>query len=225
MSIVTEKQEHFLQYIVHFVNPNMWMLTLTDVLGYQGLPFGDFLLFFIYLFIFSMRPTDQISGNAFDAERKKNGDGLTIQGYWIRVFPRPEDLSLRASSPGCSGGRAGKGRRACNYVSGLWIPPPIPLWLPVHWAVRFPPINAKQKRAPSVLMSSLPISTLHRLFRCRYSTSRDVVVSSPSSSRGPRRVCSQARKTLLLKSTSINIFVLLMLRPTFHATRKFVLQA
>ena len=52
----------------------------------------------------------------------------------------------------------------------------------------------------------------------RYSTSSDVVVSSPSSSRAPRRVCSQARKTLLLKSTSINIFVLLMLRPTFHAT-------
>ena len=46
----------------------------------------------------------------------------------------------------------------------------------------------------------------------------NVVVSSPSSSRAPRRVCSQARKTLLLESTSINIFVLLMLRPTFHAT-------
>ena len=25
--------------------------------------------------------------------------------------------SLRASSPGCSGSRAGKGRRACNYIS------------------------------------------------------------------------------------------------------------
>ena len=55
------------------------MLTLADVLGYQGLTFGDFLLFFIYLFIylfiffFSIRPTDQISGNAFDAKRKKWG--------------------------------------------------------------------------------------------------------------------------------------------------------
>ena len=29
--------------------------------------------------------------------------------------------SLRASSPGHSGGRAGKGRRACTYVSGIWI--------------------------------------------------------------------------------------------------------
>ena len=29
--------------------------------------------------------------------------------------------SLRTSSPGRSGGGAGNGRRACNYVSGLWI--------------------------------------------------------------------------------------------------------
>ena len=29
--------------------------------------------------------------------------------------------SLRASSLGCSGGAAGKGGRACNYVSGIWI--------------------------------------------------------------------------------------------------------
>ena len=34
--------------------------------------------------------------------------------------------SLRASSLGRSGCRAGKGRRACNSVSGIWIPPPIP---------------------------------------------------------------------------------------------------
>ena len=29
--------------------------------------------------------------------------------------------SLRSSSPGRSGGGAGKGRRSCNYVSGIWI--------------------------------------------------------------------------------------------------------
>ena len=34
--------------------------------------------------------------------------------------------SVRASSPGRSGGGAEKGRRACNYVSGILIPPPIP---------------------------------------------------------------------------------------------------
>ena len=56
-------------------------------------------------------------------------------------------ISLQSSSPGPCGWGAGKGRRACNYVSGIWIPPPIPLWLPVDWAVRFPPISQKQKRA------------------------------------------------------------------------------
>ena len=45
-----------------------------------------------------------------------------------------------------SDGGAGQERRTCNYVSGIWIPPPIPLWLPVDWAVRFPPINAKRKQ-------------------------------------------------------------------------------
>ena len=48
----------------------------------------------------------------------------------------------------------------------------------------------------SLLMSSPPISISHRLFRCRYSNSRDVVASSPSFSRPaarvPRRACSQA---------------------------------
>ena len=53
----------------------------------------------------------------------------------------------KLSSPGRSGGGAGKRRRACNYVSGIWIPPPTPLWLPVDWAVRFPPISAKWRRA------------------------------------------------------------------------------
>ena len=126
--------------------------------------------------------------------------------------------SLWASFLGRSGGGAGKGRRACDYVSGIWIPPPISLWLPVDWAVRFPPISAKRKLArmcanvnkhwktrakkaaeviTSLLMSSPPISFLHRLFRCRYSNFRDVVASSPSFSRpaarAPRRACSQAR--------------------------------
>ena len=53
--------------------------------------------------------------------------------------------SLGASSPGHSDGGAGKGRRAGHCVSGIWIPPPIPLWLPVDWAVQFPPISVKWK--------------------------------------------------------------------------------
>ena len=117
-----------------------------------------------------------------------------VQCVWLPANLKGVGLSfswsLRAISQGRSGGRAGKGRRACNYVSGIWIPPPIPLWLPVDWAVRFPPISAKRKRsrikqtlknawkhAPrvmtSLLMSSPPISISHWLFPCRYSNSRD----------------------------------------------------
>ena len=56
------------------------------------------------------------------------------------------------------------------------------------------------KHAPrvmmSLLMSSPPISISHRLFRCRYSNSKDVVASSPffshSAARAPQRACSQA---------------------------------
>ena len=43
--------------------------------------------------------------------------------------------SLKASSPGRFGGWVEKGRGACHHVSGIWIPPSIPLWLPVNWAV------------------------------------------------------------------------------------------
>ena len=35
-----------------------------------------------------------------------------------RIGPSMSPHSLQASSPGCSGGSAGKGRRACNYVFG-----------------------------------------------------------------------------------------------------------
>ena len=62
-------------------------------------------------------------------------------------------------------GGTGKGRRACNYLSKIWIPPPIPPWLPADWAIRFPLITAKWKRArmwaniekhvPRVMMSLL----------------------------------------------------------------------
>ena len=50
--------------------------------------------------------------------------------------------SLRASSLGRFGNRVRKERRACNYVFRTWIPATIPLWLPIDWAVRFPPISA-----------------------------------------------------------------------------------
>ena len=44
----------------------------------------------------------------------------------------------------------------------------------------------------SLLMSSPPISISHRLFRCRYSNSRDVVASFPSFSRPAARVHRRA---------------------------------
>jgi len=107
--------------------------------------------------------------------------------------------SLKASSPGCSGGWVDKGRRACHHVSGIWIPPSIPLWLPVNCSVKqserqsvrsgkstnVNKINIEQhvpklRVMTSLLISSPPMSILHWLFRCRYSNSRDVIASSPS---------------------------------------------
>ena len=67
--------------------------------------------------------------------------------------------TLRASSPGRSCCWAEKGRRACNFDSGIWMPPPIPPWLPLEWAVRFPPISAKQKRARMYVQTLKNIST------------------------------------------------------------------
>ena len=46
--------------------------------------------------------------------------------------------SLRASSPG---GKRKESFQLCP--SGIWIPPPIPLWLPVDWTVKFLPISMK----------------------------------------------------------------------------------
>ena len=49
------------------------MLTFNVILGYQGLLFQDSLGFFFSGFFFSIRPTDPMSGNVFDAKRKKRG--------------------------------------------------------------------------------------------------------------------------------------------------------
>ena len=60
------------------------------------------------------------------------------------------------------------------YVSGVWITPPIPLWLPVNWAVRFPPFSAKRKRPrtwtniekhdPRVMTSLLNVISANKYF-------------------------------------------------------------
>ena len=44
----------------------------------------------------------------------------TGQAVFLLLLYRPEH-NLRTSSPGSSGGGMGKGRRACNCVSGIWI--------------------------------------------------------------------------------------------------------
>ena len=73
---------------------------------------------------------------------------------WVSVLsgscylgPSMSPHSLWASSLWRSIGGVGRGRRACNHVFRTWIPPPIPLWLPVDWAVRFLPISTKWKQA------------------------------------------------------------------------------
>ena len=38
------------------------------------------IFFFLGVFFFSIRPTDPISGNAFDAKRKKSGGGGGVGG-------------------------------------------------------------------------------------------------------------------------------------------------
>ena len=50
--------------------------------------------FFFLGFFFSIRPTDPISGKAFDAKRKKGGDGLINQHlsiiYLLLVWPNQD---------------------------------------------------------------------------------------------------------------------------------------
>ena len=95
-------------------------------------------------------------------------------------------------------------RWGCNYVSGIWIPPPICLWLTIycqisanqheaetsanvnkHWKTR-----AKGNYAITNIISAN--QHFHRLFWCRYSNSRDLVASSPSFSCPATRVLQRA---------------------------------
>ena len=83
---------------------------------------------------FPKRPT--IPTTSFSATRRRK---IVATLFWTAVISFQHSycslvlrlksswwVSLRASSPGRSGSGAEKGRRACNYVSGIWIP----LWLP-----------------------------------------------------------------------------------------------
>ena len=86
------------------------------------------------------------------------------------------------------GNGVGKGRRACSYVSGIWIVPPIPLLLPVDWAFRFPPISMKRhqvrmrtlKNTWKIITNVISANQHFASTWCRYSNSRNIVASSPS---------------------------------------------
>ena len=123
-----------------------------------------------------------------------------------------EYYSLRANSPGRSGGGTGKGTTSLEFEFCLQFPCGSPSTERLDFRQSARSRNEREckqtlkntlKLAPSVMMSlpvsSPPISISHRLFRCRYSNSRDVVASSPSFSRpaarAPRRACPQARNT------------------------------
>ena len=131
-------------------------------------------------------------------------------------------VNLQASSPGCSGGRVGKGKRAFNYISGLSI-------------IYIKKVIAKCWLAEKTLvMTSLPL-TWHMFFNVSFhfrlfplhadwqksdssvngepqgnwrwnSNSRDVIASSPSFShpaaRGPWSACLQAKLNLHVQTTA-----------------------
>ena len=71
-----KKQGHFLQYIVHFVNPNMWMLSFNVILGYQGLLFRDFLWFFFSFFFFRYDQPTQYQETHKQQKKKNRGMAL-----------------------------------------------------------------------------------------------------------------------------------------------------
>ena len=119
------------------------------------------------------------------------------------------------------------GKRKESLQLHLWNlnPCPILLWLPVDWALRFLLISVNWKRAwtwtniekhvPRVmmplLMTSLPISISHWLFRCRYSNSRSTYIVASSSSfsrpttRAPQRACLQAIWRVLMQQRAYMI--------------------
>ena len=74
---------------MHFVNPNMWMLTFNVILGYQGLLFCDFLLFFLSFFFFqSDRLTQYQETHLTLNERMKRGWPYCIwREYFLVSWP------------------------------------------------------------------------------------------------------------------------------------------
>ena len=77
MSIVTARGEQEQKHGNIFTVYCACCLTFNVIQGDRGLLFREFnlVIFFFRFQFFSIRPTDPISGNAFDAKRKNRGGG------------------------------------------------------------------------------------------------------------------------------------------------------
>ena len=87
------------------------MLTFNAILGYQReLHILRLLVIFFKGFFFSIRPTDPISGNAFDATRKKKVNFverdqapvvLKVDSaiHWINIFPLDSAIGFPNAYP------------------------------------------------------------------------------------------------------------------------------
>ena len=137
---------------------------------------------------------------------------LCIKPLWTRYFKRVTVVCEQVLRGALAAGREKEGELASTSLE-FEFHLQFPCGSRSTELSEIPPISAKRKRGrmetntekhvPRVitsLLSSPPFSVSHRLFRCRYSNSREVVASSPSFSRpavrAPRRACSQARVTL-----------------------------
>ena len=115
------------------------------------------------------------------------------------------NIGLRASSPGRSGVGVRKGRKACNYFSGILIPPPIPLCPPpppprrLSEAERGNERECKQtlKRHAPRVMTSFLVSSSHFSMHIYKFQRRSCKLSFlfPPRRQGAPESFSQARET------------------------------
>ena len=96
--------------------------------------------------------------------------------FWWRGEKRRESLQLRLWNLSSTSISPAVPRRLYCQISANQREAEMSANVNKHW-------KHVPKVMTSLLMSSPPISISHRLFRCRYSNSRDVVASCPSFSR------------------------------------------
>ena len=91
---------------------------------------------------------------------------------WVHKFLT--DVACKQALWGALG-VGGSLERACSYSSGIWILPPISLWLPINRAVRFLTINAKRKQARMWTSIEKHIDLRNKLTYNRYDIITDVI--------------------------------------------------